>query len=118
MGRVSTCLAPTTPQPPRRPYRLPRQQLRGIGGAPSRLVLPQGPEPGAHLACEEFGLFPGGEVAALVDLVEVDEVGIGPLRPAARVLVLLAREDGRGDGGGDAFGVEEAALVLPVEASR
>jgi hypothetical protein len=48
-------------------------------------------------------LFPGGKVSALVDLVEVDEVGIGPLRPAAWGLVLLAREDGDGYRNGDAL---------------
>src|SRR5262249_20311020 len=72
-------------------------------------------ERGAHLLGEQLRLFPGGEVAALLDLVEVDEVGVGVLRPASRSLVLLAREDADGDWMGDALHVEEAALVLPVQ---
>src|SRR5215467_12821727 len=72
----------------------------------------------ADLFGEELRLFPGGEVAALVDLVVVDEVGVGPLGPAPRRLVLLAREDARGHRDGDALGVEEATPVFPVEAGR
>src|SRR5499427_7336419 len=68
----------------------------------------------ADLFGEELRLFPGGEVAALVDLVVVDEVGVGPLGPAARRLVLLAREDARGHRDGHALDVEETTLVLPV----
>jgi hypothetical protein len=52
-------------------------------------------------------------VAAPVDLVVVDEVRVGALRPALRRLVLLAGKDGHGHGDGDALGVEEATLVLP-----
>ena len=51
----------------------------------------------AELFAEELRLLPGGEVAALVDFVEVDEVRIGLLGPAARRLVLLAREHGDGN---------------------
>ena len=36
----------------------------------------QGPEGRSELGCEQLGLFPGGEVAAAVDLVVVDELGI------------------------------------------
>ena len=57
-------------------------------------------------------------MAAAVDLVEVDEVGVGLLGPAPRRLVLLAREDGHGDRDRDALRVEEAALVFPVETGR
>jgi hypothetical protein len=55
-------------------------------------------------------------VAALVDFVEVDEAGVGLLGPASRRLVLLAGENGDRDGDRDTLGVEEAALVFPVEA--
>jgi hypothetical protein len=48
------------------------------------LRLAQGPERHPELFREQFRLLPGGEVAALVDLVEVDEVGVGTLGPAAR----------------------------------
>jgi len=54
-------------------------------------------------------LLPGREVAALVDLVVVDEIGVGLLGPAPRRLILLARKDSDDNGDGDALGVEEAA---------
>ena len=60
-------------------------------------------------------LFPGREVTAFVHLVVIDEIGIGPLGPTPRCLILLARKDGYGDRNGDALGVEEATLVFPVE---
>ncbi len=59
-----------------------------------------------------------GEVAALVDFVEVDEVGVRLLGPAPRRLILLAGKDGHRNGDGDALGVEEATLVLPIETRR
>src|SRR3982074_574016 len=37
----------------------------------------------AHLLAEELGLLPRGEVATLVDLVEVDDVRVRRLDPAA-----------------------------------
>src|SRR5437762_9373882 len=45
---------------------------------------PDRPEGGSHLGREELGLFPGREVAALVDGVEVDDVRVARLDPAAR----------------------------------
>jgi hypothetical protein len=59
--------------------------------------LAQGPEGGLELLGEQLGFFPGGEVAALVGLVEVAEGGIGLLDPAARGLEDLAREAGEAD---------------------
>ena len=44
----------------------------------------QRPERRSHFAHKEFRLFPGGEVPALLKFVEVHEVGVGPLGPAAR----------------------------------
>src|SRR5205823_12808604 len=44
----------------------------------------QRPERRPDLGREQLGLLPGGEVAALVDLVEVGEVGVDLLGPAAR----------------------------------
>jgi hypothetical protein len=55
--------------------------------------LAERPKSRANLAGKQAGLLPGGEVAAPVDLVEVDEVGIGALGPAPGRLVLLAGED-------------------------
>ena len=60
-------------------------------------------------------MFPRREVAALVDLVVIDEPGIGPLSPAPRGLILLARKDAHGHRNGDALGVEKATLVFPIE---
>src|SRR4051795_5271705 len=80
--------------------------------------LTERPKGGAKFVGESPRLLPGGEVATLVDLVVVDEVGICPLRPAPRGLVLLAREHADGDRDGHAFDVEEAAPVFPVEPGR
>src|SRR5215475_9057412 len=80
--------------------------------------LTQGLECGANLFGEQLRLLPRCEVAALVDLVEVDEVGIGALHPAPRRLVCLVRKDAHGHRNGDALGVPEAALVLPVQPRR
>src|SRR5687767_13408555 len=78
----------------------------------------QGPEGGAYLAREEVRLLPGREVVALVDFVEVDEVGVGLLGPAPRRLIELSRKDADGSRNCDALDVEEAKVVLPVETTR
>src|ERR687894_1929987 len=80
--------------------------------------LPKRPERRAKLLCKELRLLPSGEVAASINFVEVNEVGVGLLRPAARRLILLAGKDGRGNGDVDALRVEEATLVFPIEARR
>lgn len=67
---------------------------------------------------QKLGLLPGREAATFVDLVVIEEVGICPLRPAARRLVLLAREHGHCDRSGDTLGIEEPAPVLPVKTRR
>src|SRR5215204_3589787 len=81
-------------------------------------LLAQGPEGGSHLVGEEVRLLPGGEVVALVDFVEVDEVGVGLLGPAPRGLVELVGEDAHRGRNRDALDVEEAEGVLPVETTR
>src|SRR5450432_745029 len=45
----------------------------------------------------------------------MDQFGIHPLRPAPRGWIELVREDAHGHRDGDAFGVEIAELVLPIE---
>src|SRR5688572_24948729 len=45
------------------------------------LQLPQRPESYAHLFHQELRLLPRGEVSAFVELVVVDESGIGALGP-------------------------------------
>jgi hypothetical protein len=58
----------------------------------------QPPEGRAELFAEQLRLLPGREVAALVDLVEVDEVArVCALGPAARSLVELVREHADGE---------------------
>ena len=75
-------------------------------------------ERGTDLEGEQLRLLPGREVVALVDLVEVDEVGVGLLGPTPRRLVELSREDAHGSRNLDALDVEEAERVLPVETTR
>ena len=73
-------------------------QARWSLSKPGRgLSLAQRPERRAKLFGKELRLFPGGEVAALGGLVEVDEVGVDLLGPAARGLEDLAGEDGEAD---------------------
>src|SRR5215213_4627101 len=72
----------------------------------------------ADLVAEELRLLPGREVPALVELVVVDEIGIGLLRPAPRDLIELVRKDAHGYRDGHALWVEKAELVFPIEASR
>ena len=76
-------------------------------------LLAQRPERGAELAGEQLRLLPRREVAPFVDLVVIEELGIGPLGPAPRSLILLAGEDGHRHRNRDALGVEKAALVFP-----
>src|SRR5215831_20483421 len=92
---------------------------RGRRAPPIVVWLAQRLERRPHLGGEEVGLFPGGEVAAPVELVVVDEVvGIRTLGPAPRRLVELVGEDADGKRDRDGLGVEEGRLVLPVQAGR
>src|ERR1700679_3221266 len=59
--------------------------------------LPQRSERGPHFLDEQGGLLPGGKVAAPVELVVVDEPGIGPLRPTTRRRIDFVWEDADGD---------------------
>ena len=61
------------------------------------------------------GCFPRGEVAALLDLVEIDQVVVAVLGPAARGAVDLARKDRHRGGDRDVDRVEVVGVVLPVE---
>src|SRR5262245_9649697 len=91
----------------------------------SRGRLSKRPECGAHFAREEFRLFPSGKVTALVDLVEVGDVGVRVLDPAARSPPDLAGEGGEADRERD-LGRSLAGLaclslglsVLPVRPGR
>ena len=85
---------------------------------PEHRQLPQRPEACTKLFCEQLWLFPGGEVAASVELVVVDEVVVGPLGPATGGLVALVWKDADGRRDGDVDGEEAGDLGLPVETSR
>ena len=54
-------------------------------------------------------------MSAFVELVVMDEFGIGPLCPAPRGWIEFVREDAHGNRDGDAFGVEIPEFVLPIE---
>src|SRR5215213_4841326 len=82
------------------------------------LRLAQRSERRAELLGEQLGLFPGREVTAFFDLVEIDEVGVGLIGPAARGLILLAGKHARSHRNGDALGVEKATLIFPIETRR
>src|ERR1700722_3578660 len=58
---------------------------------------PERPEGRPDLGREQLGLFPGGEVAALMGLIEGGEAGVGLLDPGARGLEDLAGERGEAD---------------------
>src|SRR5262245_21993598 len=57
----------------------------------------------ADLLREELRLFPRGEVTALVELVVIDELGIGALGPAPRRLIEFVGKDAHGNREGHAF---------------
>src|SRR5215211_2066060 len=71
-----------------------------------------------ELCSENHWLLPCGEVAAFVELVVIDEFGIRLLGPTPRGFILLARKHAHGDGYRDAFRVEKAAFIFPVETRR
>src|SRR5580693_3661983 len=72
----------------------------------------------ANFFRKELRLFPGRIVSAFVELVEIDELVIGPLCPAARGLIVLTRKDAHGGRDGDVSGVVKAEVQFPIEASR
>src|SRR4029453_6423890 len=78
---------------------------------------PQRREPHAELISEGLRLFPGRKVAALGELVEVDEILVGALGPTPRSLVDFLREDTYGSRNGDVVVVEEGAFVFHIETS-
>jgi hypothetical protein len=80
--------------------------------------LAKRPEARADLFGEQLRLLPGREVPTLVELVVMDEVGIGLLCPTPRHLVDLVRKDAHRYRDGDALRVEEADRIFPIETSR
>ena len=72
----------------------------------------------ANLLRKKLRLFPDRKVPALRNHVVINELVIGPLRPTARGLVTLAREDAHGCRDGDVGGVVEVEFIFPIEPSR
>src|SRR4051812_46500235 len=85
-------------------------------GASARLA--QRSEAGPNFVREHFRLFPGCKVPALVELVVVNELGVGALGPTPRSLVELFRKRADGYGNGNVLRREERKLALPVEPRR
>ena len=79
----------------------------------------------ADLSGEELRLLPGCKVIALVNLVEVHELGVGLLGPTPRGLIELARKDAHGSRDGDVDGVETVTIhvgrgevIFPIKTRR
>src|SRR5262245_28452903 len=68
-----------------------------------------------QLGREDLRLLPRREVAALADLVVIDEFWIRPLCPAPRRLIEFIRKRGDGHRNGDAFRGEKDELAFPIE---
>jgi hypothetical protein len=83
----------------------------------SRLFA-QWPEARPDLCREHLWLLPRCEVPTFAGLVVVDEVVVGPLRPALGGLVVLAGEGAHGRRDGNVGGVVQGDFVLPVQAGR
>src|SRR3954468_13666342 len=76
-------------------------------------------EPYAHLIHQELRLFPGRKVPAPVELVVMDEVGIGPLRPAPRRMDDLVRKNAYRNRVGDVLGAKVGLREpLPIKTRR
>src|SRR5437588_4773846 len=78
----------------------------------------QRPQSDAQLFHDELRLLPRREMPAIVELVVVNEFGIGTLCPTTRSCVEFVREGAYGNRDGDAFNSEKRELVLPVESTR
>src|SRR3954447_10501544 len=84
---IPSCAAASVNAPAPTRWRRCSLMLSMTGSSDARA---QGPERGAHLGREQLGLFPGREVPALVDLLEIDQVAVAALDPAARRTVDFA----------------------------
>src|SRR6202034_4889122 len=83
----------------------------------------QGSKRGPDLICEDRRLFPRREVAALVELVVVNEFGVGPVCPTSRGRIDFVGEGTHGDGNRDTPDVKEASARrnlggVPIKARR
>src|SRR5918995_5619427 len=106
------------------PFTGRERRARSVHAAHVRRLTQRG-ECGSHLLSEELGLFPCREVAALVDLVEVADVGVDRIDPAARGPPDLAGERGEPDLNRDLrrslpgrLGCRQSSSILPVRPGR
>src|SRR5262249_46770329 len=81
-----------------------------------RNASPQRTERGAYFFREELRLFPCGKVATLIELVVVNQLRVGALRPTPRRLIQLVRKSAHGGGNRNVFAVEKPDILLPVQA--
>ena len=81
-------------------------------------VLSKRSESRANLFGEELRLFPGRKVPALGELVEVNELGVRPFRPASWSRIEFVGKNAHGGRDNDASDAEERiTLVFPIETS-
>src|SRR5580692_4316401 len=111
-GRMGACLSRRAAGATRTMLPAVRRAARrhhGPAGASSCALsacAPEDPEALPHLLGEQLRLLPGGEVAAAVEPLVVDEVArVGEFRPALRGLVELVGEDADGERYRDGLGV-------------
>ena len=98
-------------------------RLRRRTGRASRPVLGSNPERsdrqrGARVRRRSAAAAPKPKVSASIDLIVMDQVGDTPALPSSAALHTARREKRSWPRGWDALGVEEAALVFPIEAER
>src|SRR5689334_25119269 len=99
-----------------------RQSLSRTSFAPQKVRdrSAQGPDLDPQFLREQLRLFPRREVAALVDLMKIDQVGIGAAGPCLGRSIALLREHGDRYGKRDPIGLLRgrdrwaSAFVLPV----
>src|SRR5258705_4343411 len=112
MGTAASAGAASIPDRPARP--IASRLVRSV-------TLAQRPECCPKLGAEELRLLPRGEVPALVDLVEVDQVGIGAPGPRLRGSIDVLRKDGDGRGERDLCRLlrsrtgRATSVVLPIQ---
>ena len=92
---------------------LPLRRIGSPRALPASSRITQRLERRSHFGGEDRRLLPGREVAAFVEPVVVNELGIGSLRPAPRGRIDLVGKGAHRDGYGDAFRGEEGAACFP-----
>src|SRR5438445_10490406 len=76
----------------------------------------EGSEASPDFFREGLRLLPSGKVATLIELVVMNELAIGALRPAPRSLVEFFGKSADGDRNGNMLRCKERKLAFPVKA--